>query len=102
MNKAQRASIIRIIRFYRERNRYNGVTSVRVETKDFDYFISLTVTTRRSDCETFSHRAIVCEQSAHIFIGKRGGITVKRARNGLTHSESSYVQKMTRRYRFRR
>ena len=99
MNKSQRAAIIRVIRYYKSRNAYNGVTSVRVELEDYDYFISLMLTTRRSDCEKYSPRQVVCEQSAHIHIGKRGGIKVKRARNGLSINDAKNVQQMTRAYR---
>lgn len=100
MTKAQRAAIIRVIRFYKDRNRYNGVTSVRIETENYEHFISLTVTTRRSDCEKYSPRQIISEQYAHIFIGKRGGIKVKRARSGINRKESGHVQHMTRSHRW--
>lgn len=96
MTKSQRASIIRIIRYYRERNSYTGCTSVRVVAEDCGSFISLSVETRRSDCEKYSQRQIVCNQSAHIFIGQRGGVDVKRATLGLGSHEEKHVQFMTR------
>lgn len=82
MTPSQRQAINRIIRFYRERNRNNGVTSVRCEVKHM-VFVSLTIRTRRSDCEKHSPRQIVCEQYAHIFIGRRGRIEIADAAYGL-------------------
>ena len=94
LTKTQRKSINKIIRFYRERNLYTKVTSVRIKLKDTDYGVKwLTVTTRRSDCDKNSMRAILCEDHAFIRIGKRGGITVSSAQNGL-NDHTKHVQVM--------
>ena len=93
MTKSQRAAIINIIRFYRERNSYNGVTSVRIDIDESDGITSMRVDTRRSDCGKYSPRAIFMQQSAMFFIGKRGGIEVVRAEQGLD-SETDHVSYM--------
>ena len=85
MNKSQRKAIIRVIRYYRETNAYNGVTSVRVEVEPTDYGTYwITLKTRRSDCHPNSERALLCDQYAHISVGKRGALKVYTAQNGLS------------------
>lgn len=93
--QSQRRKLRLILRFYRERNSYNEVTSVRLKIpKEPRYsFISVSVTTRRSDCSPNSPRAILCEQTAHFMVTKRGGVTVTEARNGFK-DETIHVAKV--------
>lgn len=95
LNNLQRKSLRKILRFYRERNDYSGCTSVRFElTRPFSHnFYSLTVRTRRSDCDRNSVRAMACKQYGHFHIGPRGAIKVHSANSGTT-VEAKYVRKM--------
>lgn len=92
MTPSQRRAINQIIKFYRERNRYNGVTSVRCTVKHEHFFVSLTIQTRRSDCSQYSPRAVFSLQYAHVFIGKRGGISVPMALDGVTDAKAERVR----------
>jgi len=93
MNRSQRNAINRIIYFYRQRNCYNKVTSIKIKREDFGSFIAVIVRTRRSDCHEYSLRALMCDQYAHIFVGKRGGLRVMDATSGL-NSEKTHIQKL--------
>lgn len=90
----QRRKLVRLVRWYRERNAYSGVTSVRFELVDYYGTTWITLRTRRSDCGKYSPRAIVCEQYLHARIGPRGGVKVYDARTGVRRSEKTHVQKM--------
>jgi hypothetical protein len=90
----QRRALNRIIRFYRDRNSYDGVTSVRCTfNNEYESFVSVTVETRRSDCDKYSPRAVICAQRAHIMVTRRGKITVHSADSGLT-DERKHVARM--------
>ena len=54
LNPSQRATVNRLIRYYRGRVAYNGVTSVRLDIKHHDSFVSVYVQTWRSDCHRYS------------------------------------------------
>jgi hypothetical protein len=96
ISPAQRRAIKRVIRFYRERNAYTGCTSVRIELNtESRFFVSLVVTTRRSDCEKYSPRQVVCAERAHVFVGKRGGLKVASAEANL-RSNVGHVRAMLR------
>ena len=89
LNKSQRRAVSRIYRQYVERVRYTGCTSVRFELKSLGHgLVSMTVDTRRSDCEKSSQRQIFCRESFHGIIRSRGAITVCRAECGLTNNEA--------------
>ena len=93
----QRRKVRRLVRWYRERNAYSGVTSVRFELYTYEDYCRLawiTLKTWRSDCGKYSPRAIVCEQYLHAMIGPRGGLTIHTARNGISRSEKTHVRKM--------
>lgn len=92
LNPRQRRKVRHVVRWYRDRNNYSGVTSVRFDLVDYYGLIFITLTTRRSDCGTYSPRAIVCEQRLHAKIGPRGGCKVLNARSGL-RSEKTHVQR---------
>jgi len=92
LNPRQRRKLRTLVRWYRERNNYSGVTSVRFLLVDYFGTIWITLTTRRSDCGKYSPRAILCEQYLHARIGPRGGVRVYTARSGLS-SELTRVQK---------
>lgn len=83
---SQRRAVRNVLRFYRKRYNYNGVTSVRLEMSrggsDTTEYFWLTVRTRRSDCGRDSLLALLSECHARILIGPRGGITVYDAREG--------------------
>lgn len=84
LTPTQRKRINRIIRYFRNDERYNGVTSVRVEiSKTYAYAISLVVRTRRSDCERSSPRAVYSERYTHFIITRRGEVTVCHSRRGV-------------------
>lgn len=87
LKPSQKNAVRRIVKFYKDRNDYNSVTSVRydlVKCSSGDYnSIWLTVNTRRSDCEKYSPRAVICNQYGNFNIGKRGGIKVSIASNGI-------------------
>jgi hypothetical protein len=95
MTTAQRQAINRVVRFYRERNRYTGCTSVRVELKPATYGTWITVRTRRSDCDQYSPRASACSQYGHLLITKRGAIRIYSAEHAH-RSERSHVAFMLR------
>lgn len=92
LNPRQRRKVRTIVRWYRERNAYSGVTSIRFELVDFSGTIWITLTTWRSDCGQYSPRAIVCGQRLHARIGPRGGVRVFSASSG-TSSELTHVQR---------
>lgn len=97
LNKSQRRAVRRIMRFIWNRNSHSDVTSARFElTRPFGSFLSMTVTTRRSDCEEYSERAVICEQRLHCMIGPRGGLKVCSFSNGLSDS-TAHAKKMLRR-----
>jgi hypothetical protein len=56
---------------------------------------SVSLQTRRSDCQKYSPRQIVCRQYIHFFIGPRGGLAVATAEKGLK-SEKTWICKMLR------
>lgn len=94
LNKSQRAAAIRVINRLREQESYNGVTSVRIESlTDCEYFVSLVLSTRRSDCERNSHRQILNGKRLHAFIGPRGGLTVVNYESGLSSVEDNEALK---------
>ena len=96
LTPGQRRALSRIVRYYRDWNDHNGVTSVRFTlTRPFGTFPSFVITTRRSDCGEFSPRAVYTKMDASGSIGPRGGITLYRASNGL-NDETKYVAKMLR------
>jgi len=92
LNPRQRRKVRSIVRWYRERNAYNGVTSIRFILTDYNGTTWIRLKTRRSDCGKYSPRALVCEEYLHARIGPRGGVRVYTARSGLT-SELTRVQK---------
>lgn len=89
LNPRQRRKVRQVVRWYRERNAYSGVTSIRIELINLGGLISMTLRTWRSDCGKYSPRAIVCEQYLHAIIGPRGGIKVYTARSGLSSELTS-------------
>lgn len=96
LNPMQRRAINRVIRFFRQTEAYSGCTSVRIRLNPTNYrVVWMHVTTRRSDCERYSPRALLCSWDAFIQIGKRGAIRVHSARHGLTPSEH-HVARMVR------
>ena len=76
MNKSQRNALRRVLHFIRQRNNYNGCTSVRFNLIDCGPFISVSTDTRRSDCDKHSPRAVTCQESGQFFIGRRGGLQI--------------------------
>lgn len=90
LNPSQRRALRRIVDFYRERNSYSGCTSVRFALDACGRSVSVIVKTRRSDCDRYSPRAVICEERAHFFIGQRGGIRIASADSGL-RDESKHV-----------
>lgn len=94
LNPRQRRKLGHVVRWYRERNAYNGVTSIRFELVDYFGTIWITLKTRRSDCGHYSPRAIVCEQYLHARIGPRGGLKICDARNGISRTEKTHVHFM--------
>ena len=100
ITKSQRRALNRIIRFYRRENN-DGVTSVRISFPDANEdiakygFFFVCVKTRRSDCDKYSPRAILCEQSAMFKVGKRGGLKVMTAYDGLRETKD-FVRSMLR------
>ena len=83
LTPSQRSALRRVVSFYRKRNAYTQCTSVRFELRQCGHFVSVSISTRRSDCQKYSPRQVFCAQSAHVFIGKRGGLRVVTAENGL-------------------
>lgn len=94
LNPRQRRKVEHVVGWYRERNAYNGVTSIRFELVDYEGTTWITLRTRRSDCGKYSPRAIVCEQYLHARIGPRGGVKVFDARNGISRTEKTHVKFM--------
>ena len=94
LTPTQRRKVNKIIRYFRNDERYNGVTSVRVELrKGYRYAVSLTVHTRRSDCERSSPRAVLCERYAHFTITRRGKTTLHSSYHG-TRRDGEHVAYM--------
>jgi len=84
LNRSQRASLRRLLSYYRKRND-DGVTSVRFFLRrPFGRHFFVVVTTRRSDCDKYSPRAILCAARVHASIGPRGGIKINHAEHGLS------------------
>ena len=100
LNHSQRRALARVLRHYKNATAYSGVTSVRYRMKQCGQNtfneVWVNVETRRSDCEEYSQRAILCGQSAHIKIGPRGKLTVYRATSGITESKVKHVCYMLR------
>lgn len=93
LKPSQRKALERIVRFYKRRNDYNEVTSVRFKlTNPYLSVISVQVCTFRSDCGRNSPRAVFTEQSAHFFLGPRGKIKVANAKYALK-DETKWVRK---------
>ena len=95
LNPRQRRKVRQVVRWYRERNAYSGVTSIRFKLygyEDYDKIAWITLRTWRSDCGKYSPRAIVCEQYFHAMIGPRGGLKIHTARSGMK-SEVTRVRK---------
>ena len=94
INKSQRNAINRIIRFYRKKEAYNKVTSIRIELDDSVGILSLVVRTKRSDCDQFSPRQLLCENYGHYLIGARGKIKVCTATSGIDTNDKPHVATM--------
>lgn len=94
LNKNQRNAVARIVEFYKDKESYNGVTSIRFEITRCDDFVSMSLRTRRNDCEKFSPRQLLTGRSGQFFIGKRGGIRVARAEQGLGNEEHRHIARM--------
>lgn len=94
MNSSQRNAIKRILTHYKDWNRSNGVTSVRltVEPTDYNNDLYVRIKTRRSDCSKSSPRGVMTEQRAFILIGPRGKRTVLSAYEGL-NERASFIAK---------
>jgi hypothetical protein len=96
MNRSQRNAANRIVRFYRERNAFTKVTSTRVHLTTTEYgSIWIKVETRRSDCQKYSPRAVLTQQTAFIEIRSRGAIRVHSADSCL-RDERKHVAFMLR------
>lgn len=100
LTTSQRRRIISAIRFYRNRNRYNGCTSVRVKidnthgfSSTLPRFVSMSLETRRSDCEQYSPRQVMTKQFMFAIIGRRGGMKIASASDSL-RSNLSFVRTM--------
>lgn len=90
MNKSQRRSINKTIRYYRDVA--DDFTSVRATVEPTEYgVIWVTINTRRSDCSAYSQRAIWTRKHAFIMIGKRGAITVYQAESGIGQDQKNHV-----------
>ena len=90
----QRRTLKRVIHFYKERNDYSGCTSVRFElTRPYRTFLSLVVTTRRSDCAEYSPRQVLSSQRGHFAIGIRGGLKLHNSESAL-NDDSKHVRYM--------
>jgi hypothetical protein len=79
------------------------VTSIRGELGSFGggRTIYFTIRTRRSDCDKYSMRAIVCHHHGHFAIGPRGKIRVLTTGTGISAPEhqafyKQHVAKMLR------
>lgn len=98
LNKRQRAALRRVINYIRTSNSYTKVTSVRYTlSRPYGTFYALSTTTRRSDCDKYSHRAIMCEERGHFFILERGGLTVNNYEHGIGGKNSKrHVARMVR------
>lgn len=80
INESQKRAVRRILQYYIQRNEYTHCTSVRFElVMTASSLLSIVVNTRRSDCQKYSPRQIICAQRLFAFIGIRGGIKVKSA-----------------------
>jgi len=85
LRPSQKARVVRVVRYFKRTEGYNGVTSVRYTLTRCDWGgLYLTVNTRRSDCGRYSQRAICCAVDAHFSIGQRGGLTMLSYRSGLS------------------
>ena len=88
LTPSQRRAVGRILAHYRESTAYSGCTSVRYKLRRIARrVVSVEFTTRRSDCDPYSPRAIVCEESGQFFIGPRGAIEVASASVGIHDRE---------------
>lgn len=84
LNRRERLALYRVWRYFRDSQGYSGCTSVRYELHRVTASaVSLSVKTRRSDCAASSVRAVLCGESAHLFIGPRGGLRVASAETGI-------------------
>lgn len=93
LTKGARRALKRVVRVYKEMENYNGVTSVRFGLVDYSGTTYAVITTRRSDCQKYSPRSVLCSRRAHIRIGTRGGLKVLSAENGLTN-ERPHIARM--------
>lgn len=96
LNRRERLALKRVVHFVQDREAYNGVTSVRFEMNRCNYFVSVIITTRRSDCGKYSPRALMCDSRIHFFIGPRGGLTIKTAECGFGNNSRAHFKRMLR------
>jgi hypothetical protein len=96
LNQRERRGLRAVVRFVRNREAYNGVTSVRFEMTRCDYFVAVTLKTRRSDCGSYSPRALMCDNRIVFYIGPRGGLTIKSAECGFGDNSKAHFKTMLR------
>lgn len=93
LHPSQRKALMRVIWFIRNHER-DDVTSIRYAIRPLHKdSVSVTLMTRRSDCDRYSPRQVVCRIDMHVFIGKRGGITVADART-MSHNFTKHAAYM--------
>jgi hypothetical protein len=96
LNARERRGLRAVVRFVRDREAYNGVTSVRFEMTRCQYFVAVTLKTWRSDCGHYSERALMCDSRVVFYIGPRGGLTIKSAECGFGNDSKTHFKKMLR------
>jgi hypothetical protein len=95
LNPRERRGLRAVVRLVRNREAYNGVTSIRFKLERCGkYFVSATVTTRRSDCGKYSPRALMCDSRIFFFIGPRGGLTMKSVECGFGNDSKAHFKRM--------
>ncbi len=82
MTKQQEARVERLRK--EAENQFNHTEIKRFEVRDYDHFVSVYVVIGMPD-DDGTLAAVFCRDAAHVFVGKRGGVTYpvsKQYKNG--------------------
>lgn len=98
LSPAQRRTMCRVLRYYRNEVSRNKVTNVRYTLKRYPSSTApwLEVFTRRTDCDLFSERQCFTEHEGSFRLGDRGALTITRATYGTTMDYTAHVARMLR------
>jgi|GEM_PF-5975386 hypothetical protein len=99
LTEKQARRIDALVRGYENRNAHNGVTEVYIENLLVNAtFAHVVIRTRRTDCDPYSPRAVVCAEGGCFFVGQKGGTkmvsTYRLGQSARDHSDAAMAREL--------